>query len=165
MFTVKKKYFLIIESIKDIDLRNIKLINKYTIIYRNVGKIKNIQDVHCNSKKKTLSITFDWWYNNDFTRSLSDKMEEKIFLENSKRKKKAIGLIHKVYLAQLKTSRKYTACTKTKSEVRGGGKNGGAGVQQAEAVDAPNFGNGRGGADGKQVRPGDRGLNNSKGSS
>lgn len=49
-------------------------------------------------------------------------MEEKIFLENSKRKKKAIGLIHKVYLAQLKTSRKYTACTKTKSEVRGGGK-------------------------------------------
>jgi large subunit ribosomal protein L4 len=49
-------------------------------------------------------------------------MEEKIFLENSERKKKAIGLIHKVYLAQLKTSRKYTAFTKTKSEVRGGGK-------------------------------------------
>lgn len=49
-------------------------------------------------------------------------MEEKIFLENSTRKKKAIGLIHKVYLAQLKTSRKYTACTKTRAEVRGGGK-------------------------------------------
>jgi large subunit ribosomal protein L4 len=49
-------------------------------------------------------------------------MEEKIFLENSTRKKKAIGLIHKVYLAQLKTSRKYTASTKTKAEVRGGGK-------------------------------------------
>jgi large subunit ribosomal protein L4 len=49
-------------------------------------------------------------------------MEEKIFLENFERKKKSIGLIHKVYLAQLKTSRKYTACTKTKSEVRGGGK-------------------------------------------
>jgi len=49
-------------------------------------------------------------------------MEEKIFLENSTRKKKAIGLIHKVYLAQLKTSRKYTAFTKTKAEVRGGGK-------------------------------------------
>ena len=49
-------------------------------------------------------------------------MEEKIFLENFQRKKKAIGLIHKVYLAQLKTARKYTACTKTKSEVRGGGK-------------------------------------------
>ena len=52
-------------------------------IEQHIGKIKNIQDVYCNSKKKTLSITFDWWYNNDFTRSLSDKMEEKIFLENS----------------------------------------------------------------------------------
>lgn len=49
-------------------------------------------------------------------------MEEKIFLENSERKKKAIGLIHKVYLAQLKTARKYNAFTKTRSEVRGGGK-------------------------------------------
>ena len=45
MFTFKNKYFLIIESIKDIDLRNIKLINKYTIIYRNVGKIKNIDNL------------------------------------------------------------------------------------------------------------------------
>lgn len=49
-------------------------------------------------------------------------METKIFLENFERKKKAIGLIHKVYLAQLKSSRKYTASTKTKSEVRGGGR-------------------------------------------
>ena len=49
-------------------------------------------------------------------------MEEKIFLENSERKKKAIGLIHKVYLAQLKTARKYNAFTKTRSEVRGGRK-------------------------------------------
>ena len=49
-------------------------------------------------------------------------METKIFLENFERKKKALGLIHKVYLAQLKTSRNYTASTKTKSEVRGGGK-------------------------------------------
>nr|YP_009545428.1 ribosomal protein L4 [Mallomonas splendens]AYO28582.1 ribosomal protein L4 [Mallomonas splendens] len=49
-------------------------------------------------------------------------METKIFLENDQRKKKAIGLIHRVYLSQLKNSRKYTASTKTKSEVRGGGK-------------------------------------------
>jgi len=49
-------------------------------------------------------------------------MEEKIFLENFERKKKAIGLIHKLYIAQLKNSRKYTASTKTKSEVRGGGR-------------------------------------------
>lgn len=37
-------------------------------------------------------------------------------------KKKSIGLIHKVALAQQKTSRNYTASTKTKSEVRGGGR-------------------------------------------
>jgi large subunit ribosomal protein L4 len=49
-------------------------------------------------------------------------MEEKIFLTNLERKKKAIGLIHKIYLNQLKSRRKYTAFTKTKSEVRGGGK-------------------------------------------
>lgn len=49
-------------------------------------------------------------------------METKIFLENLERKKKAIGLIHRVYLTQLKNARKYTASTKTKSEVRGGGR-------------------------------------------
>lgn len=36
--------------------------------------------------------------------------------------KNHIGLIHKVYLAKLKDSRQYTASTKTKSEVRGGGR-------------------------------------------
>lgn len=35
---------------------------------------------------------------------------------------KLIGLIHKIYLSQIKNSRKYTASTKTKSEVRGGGR-------------------------------------------
>lgn len=49
-------------------------------------------------------------------------METQIFLENLERKKKAIGLIHRVYLTQLKNSRKYTASTKTRSEVRGGGR-------------------------------------------
>jgi large subunit ribosomal protein L4 len=46
----------------------------------------------------------------------------KIFADNSEKKKKAIGLIHRAYLTQIKTSRKYLASTKTKSEVRGGGK-------------------------------------------
>jgi large subunit ribosomal protein L4 len=51
-------------------------------------------------------------------------MENKLFLENieSQKKKKAIGLIHRVYLSQLINSRKYLASTKTKSEVRGGGR-------------------------------------------
>ena len=49
-------------------------------------------------------------------------METKIFLDNSERKKKAIGLIHRAYLTQLKNSRIHTASTKTRSEVRGGGR-------------------------------------------
>ena len=56
MFTIKNKYFLIIENIKDIDLRNIKLINRYIIIYRNSSKIENIDKLvrfrrYCKSKR------------------------------------------------------------------------------------------------------------------
>lgn len=50
------------------------------------------------------------------------EMETDIFFENVERKKRAIGLIHRVYLTSLKNSRKYLASTKTRSEVRGGGK-------------------------------------------
>ncbi len=42
--------------------------------------------------------------------------------ELEENKKKRIALIHKVFLSQLKTNRKYIASTKTKSEVRGGGR-------------------------------------------
>jgi large subunit ribosomal protein L4 len=49
-------------------------------------------------------------------------IEEKIFSKNGDRKKRAVGLIHKIYLTQLKNRRKHTASTKTKSEVRGGGR-------------------------------------------
>jgi large subunit ribosomal protein L4 len=49
-------------------------------------------------------------------------MENTNFLEKLKNKKESIGLIHKVHLVQLKNKRKYLASTKTKSEVRGGGK-------------------------------------------
>ena len=56
MFTFKNKYFLIIENIKDINLRNIKLINRYITIHRNTNKIDNIDDLlkfrrDCRSKK------------------------------------------------------------------------------------------------------------------
>ena len=45
MFIFKNKYFLIIESIKDIDLKNIKKRNKFFIIYRNNKKIDNLHDL------------------------------------------------------------------------------------------------------------------------
>ena len=44
------------------------------------------------------------------------------YFPTGEKKKKAIGLIHRAYLTQLKNSRIHTASTKTKSEVRGGGR-------------------------------------------
>ena len=62
MFALKKKYFLIIESIKDIELKNIKLLNKINIIYRNNGKDENIDKLlkfrkECKIKKINFYIT------------------------------------------------------------------------------------------------------------
>jgi len=48
--------------------------------------------------------------------------DQKFDLETEIKKKKAIGLIHRAYLTQLQNARIYTASTKTKSEVRGGGR-------------------------------------------
>jgi len=54
MFAFKKKYFLIIESIKDIDLRDIKKNNKLIIIYRNYNK--NVDKI----KKDELTLINDY---------------------------------------------------------------------------------------------------------
>ena len=45
MITKKNNYFLFIESIKDIDLKNIKIRNKFSIIYRNIKQIDNLSDL------------------------------------------------------------------------------------------------------------------------
>ncbi len=45
MFAFKNRYFLILENIKDIDLKNIKKRNKFSIIYRNNKKPENIIDL------------------------------------------------------------------------------------------------------------------------
>ena len=45
MFILKKKYYLIIENIKDINLKNIKKRNKFVIIYRNQKKTQKISDL------------------------------------------------------------------------------------------------------------------------
>ena len=45
MFSIKNKYFVIIENIKDIDLKNIKKNKKFSIIYRNNSKLDNKLDL------------------------------------------------------------------------------------------------------------------------
>ena len=59
MFILKKNYYLIIESIKDVSLKTIKKRYKYIVIYRNQGKSEN-KKLILNFRKlcKTLSIDF-----------------------------------------------------------------------------------------------------------
>ena len=62
MFSIKNKYFVMIESIKDIDLNNIKIFNKYNIIYRNKKSVDNIDKLLkfrllCKSKKIDFYIS------------------------------------------------------------------------------------------------------------
>ena len=56
MFAFKKKYFLIIESIKDIDLRDIKKNNKLIIIYRNYNK--NDDKIKLKKFRKNCKLKF-----------------------------------------------------------------------------------------------------------
>ncbi len=59
MFALKKNYFLIIESIRDISLENIKIRNKFSIIYRKQKIIENKSDLLSFRKKcKLKAIKF-----------------------------------------------------------------------------------------------------------
>lgn len=67
--------------------------------------------------------------------------EKNIDIVVTKKAQHRIGFLHKIYLSQLKSSRKYTASTKTKSEVRGGGrkpwKQKGTGQARAGSIRSP----------------------------
>ena len=59
MFIVKKKYFLLIESIKDINLSNIKKKHKFVIIYRpgtNKEKICDIKSFRNSCRQKKIEF-------------------------------------------------------------------------------------------------------------
>lgn len=64
MFAFKKKYFLIIESIKDLNLRNIKKYNKFLIIYRNTKTKENFNDLLKFRKQCKLKFA-DFYVAND----------------------------------------------------------------------------------------------------
>ena len=56
MFILKKKYFFIIKSIKDIELKNIKNLGKYSIIYRNNSpeNIENLKKYRSDCRMKKI---------------------------------------------------------------------------------------------------------------
>ena len=59
MFIVKKKYYFIIENIRDINLKNIKNSSKFCIIYRPKVKIKNIDELmrfRNNCKRRNIDF-------------------------------------------------------------------------------------------------------------
>ena len=86
MITKKNKYFLIIENIKDIDLKNIKIRNKFSIIYRNNKKIDYFDDLlkfrrECklkaikfyvaNNNNLAVTLNSDGIYISSFNKNLS----------------------------------------------------------------------------------------------
>ena len=85
MFILKNKYFLLIENIKDINLKNLKKRNKFFIIYRNRNKSDKLNDLlkfrqKCKSKaikfyiandiKLAVSLNTDGIYLSSFNKKL-----------------------------------------------------------------------------------------------
>ena len=65
MFALKKKYYLIIESIKDINLKNIKKRNKFVIIYRNHKELEKKENIF-KFRKLCKSKSIDFYVANNF---------------------------------------------------------------------------------------------------
>ena len=74
MFVFKKKYFLIIENINDINLSDIKRYNKFLIIYRNNKNIINIEDLF-NFRKKCRLRRIKFFVANDLKLAIKLKAD------------------------------------------------------------------------------------------
>ena len=108
MFILKKKYFFIIESIKDIDLKNIKNFGKFSIIYRNkipenINKLRTFR-LDCKSKKIPLFVA----NNIDLMRKIKadglyiSAHNNKLNLRNFKKGYEIIGGAHNIKEINLK---------------------------------------------------------------
>ena len=102
MFILKKKYYLIIENIKDINLKNLKKRNKFVIIYRNnknidkeenllkfrrTCKLKSIEFIVANNIHLAVKLCSDGIYLSSYNKSLK-------LLSQKKRNFKIIGSAH-----------------------------------------------------------------------
>ena len=90
MFSYKKKYFLIIESIKDINLRNIKKYDKFLIIYRNKGIRENLNDLIKFRKECRLKL-IEFYVANDIKLCIFLKSDG-IYLSSYNKTFKALNL-------------------------------------------------------------------------
>ena len=102
MFILKKKYYLIIENIKDINLKNIKKRNKFVIIYRNsknidkdenllkfrrICKLKSIEFFVANNINLAVKLSSDGIYLSSHNKSLKS-------LSQKRKNFKIIGSAH-----------------------------------------------------------------------
>ena len=90
MFAFKKKYFLIVENTKDINLRNIKKYNKFIVIYRNHGLKEDIKDL-INFRKECKLKLVDFYVANDIKLSISLRSDG-IYLSSKNKSLKARAL-------------------------------------------------------------------------
>tara|TARA_Y100000591_G_scaffold330345_1_gene361143 strand:+ start:1009 stop:1584 length:576 start_codon:yes stop_codon:yes gene_type:complete len=90
MFIYKKKYFLIIENINDINLSNIKRYNKFLIIYRNNKKNENIQDLF-NFRRKCRLKLINFFVANDLKMAIKLNADG-IYLSSNNREFKPLNI-------------------------------------------------------------------------
>ena len=90
MFSLKKRYFLIIKSIKDINLKNIKRRNKFTIVYRNLNSTEN-KDHLIKFRKNCKLKSIDFYVANDVNLAI-DLNSDGLYLSSYNRSFKALSL-------------------------------------------------------------------------
>jgi thiamine-phosphate pyrophosphorylase len=91
MFAIKKKYFLIIENTKDINLSNIKKYNKFIIIYRNSNNKETLEDLLKFRKKCRLRL-IKFFVANDMKLSISLNSDG-IYLSSHNKTYKSLNII------------------------------------------------------------------------
>ena len=114
MFLQKKKYFFIIESIKDIELKNIKNFGKFSVIYRNnndenidklkkfrlMCKLKKIPFYIANNVKLLKTLKADGLYISAYNKKLN--------LNNLKENYEIIGAAHNIKEVDIKKKQNCT---------------------------------------------------------
>ena len=89
MFIVKKKYYLIIESIKDINLDKIKKLQKFSIIYRNPDKFEKKSEL-LKFRKKCKLKSIDFYVANNL-RLATNLCSDGIYLSSHNKSFKALS--------------------------------------------------------------------------
>ena len=90
MFIIKKKYYLIIENTKDINLKNIKRRNKFIIIYRNIDN--SDQKAHLfKFRKDCKNRSIEFFVANNIDLAINLKSDG-VYLSSYNRSYKALRL-------------------------------------------------------------------------